>query len=273
MKGYKELVSKKNDALYVELKSKIPLLEIVDNLCTSKVKRKRIYGNVIFTLYLFVIFGLACIITDNQLIQSILFPTTPIITIQMPLLFILLRQDGMSKVEIWCFFIPRGSMIILEHAWYICQILFRFLWKNRKNKGNTFIYVFGVFSSSYALSEIYVNIIYWLLKNLQFQNMIHFLLILIPLAFLSVFINHYLVYKKFLSTLGFAVLNRKLTYLFFFAVSFITFFSLLRLNIDYSYYKELKIQAVVIGYSLVLIFMELVFSGDNCIFSAFYKNY
>ena len=97
--GYKDLVSKKNDALYVELKSKIPLLEMVDKLCTSKVKRKRIYGNVIFTFYLLLIFGLTFIITDNQLIQSVLFASTPIFNIQISLLFFLLRQDKMNKIK------------------------------------------------------------------------------------------------------------------------------------------------------------------------------
>lgn len=107
-------------------------------------------------------------ITDDQLVQILLTSCSLIIVIQIPLLFILLRQDGMGKIKALSCLIPRGIVISVKHTWYICQILFRFLWKNRKNKGNTFIYVFGVFSSSYALSEIYVNIIYWLLKNLQF---------------------------------------------------------------------------------------------------------
>lgn len=261
--GYKDLVSKKNDALYVELKSKIPLLEMVDKLCTSKVKRKRIYGNVIFTFYLLLIFGLTFIITDNQLIQSVLFATTPILNIQIPLLFLLLRQDKMNKIKTYFFLIPRGIVIVVKHAWYILEILCRFLWKNKTQKRALLIYIFRVISWSYTISSVYTAVVYWLLKDLQFKNLFRLWLFLIPLAFLSVWVNHYLGYKEFLSKLKFVVLNKRLTYLFFFLMSFITFFALLELNTDYSDYKALKIKGIVLIYSFVLIFIELAFSDKH----------
>jgi len=261
--GYKDLVSKKNHALYVELKSKIPLLERVDKLCTSKVKRKRIYGNVIFTFYLLLIFGLTFIITDNQLIQCILFAITPIFNIQIPLLFILLRQERMSKTKTWFFLMPRGIAIVVKHVWYMCEILGMFLWKNRTQKGALLIYIFRVVSWSYTISSVYTFVVYWLFKDLQFKNLFHLWLFLIPLAFLSVWVNHYLGYKEFLSKLKFVVLNKRLTYLFFFLMSFITFFALLQLNIDYSGYKALKIKGIVLVYSCVLIFIELAFSDKH----------
>lgn len=262
--GYKNLVSRKNNALYSTFKSKFSLLKKFDNLLISQSIAKRVYGTALLLIHFLLIYGLSFIITNNQLIQCTLLATIPTIIIQIPLLFIFLRQSNLSKGEIYLYLLPKGMWIIGRHGWYICKILGKLLLKNGiYQTKNLAIYIFRVISWNYTISSFYVFIVYWLFKDVQFEKLSTLWLLLLPFAILYIMLSHYFLHQTLLSKLKFVLLNKLLTRLFFFLMSFVTFYALLQLYTDYDDYRAWKIKGIVLAYSFVLIFFELIFSDKN----------
>ncbi len=263
-KGYKNLVSRKNDVLYSKFKSRLSLIKKFDNLLTSQSMVKRAYGKVLLLIHFLLIYGLSFIITNNQLTQCTLLATVPIIIIQIPLLFIFLRQSGLSRTKTWLYLLPKGALIIGQHGFYVCKILGKLLLKNGIYRTkNLAIYIFRVISWNYTISSFYVLIVYWLFKDLQFEQLSTLWLLLLPFAIFYIMLSHYFLHQTLLNKLKFALLNKLLTRLFFFLMSFVTFYALLQLYTDYDDYRALKIKGIVLAYSFVLIFFELIFSDRN----------
>ena len=102
-------------------------------------------------------------------------------------------------------------------------------------------------------------VIHILIKDFVFESISTWAMLLVPLASFSVWSSHQFLYKSLF--IKFQTFNKFTIYMSLLIISFITFFALLELNIDYSSVKALKIEFIISSYSGALILMELVFSN------------